>query len=167
MENFTFRKMRRTKQELTREENEKILESATYGVLAVNGDGGYPYAVPVNFVWSDGALYFHCAKEGHKIDAIKRSGKVSFSAVAKSAVVPQEFATDYYSITVFGKAEILSDKNEMINALRLLNKKLAPDYPTEGEDTIRKDFGGVCVVKIIAEHITGKAAIKGIRDTVK
>lgn len=162
-----FRGMRRTKQELTAEENERILSEGTYGVLGVLGDNGYPYTVPLNFVYSDGAVYFHCAREGHKIDAIKNNNKVSFTVIAKSAVVPQEFATDYYSVVIFGKAKILSDREEIINALRLLNKKLAPDFPEEGEKEIHSSFNGVCVVKIDAEHITGKAAIDGIRDTVK
>lgn len=160
-----FRAMRREKQELTAEECEKILAEASYGVLGVHGDGGYPYTVPLNFVYSGGAVYFHCAKAGHKIDAIRKNDKVSFCAVARDAVVPDKFATDYYSVIVFGKAEILSDKEEKKNALRLLNKKLAPDFPEEGNREIERFLEAVCIVKIKAEHITGKAAIDDIRDT--
>lgn len=162
-----FRQMRRTKQELTREENEKILREVTYGVLGVHGDDGYPYTVPVNFVYSDGAVYFHCAKSGHKTDAIKNDSRVSFTVVAKDAVVAEDFATDYYSVIIFGKAVIITETEEMLYALRLLNKKLAPHLPEEGEKAIEQDFNRVCIVKIEAEHITGKAARDGIHDKVK
>lgn len=161
-----FRAMRRTKQELTKEETEKILEKTSTGVLAVLGDNGYPYAVPLNFVYSNGAIYFHCAREGHKIDAIKANDKVSFTVVAKDAVVAEKFATDYYSAIAFGKAKILTEREDMIGALRVFNKKYSPQFQAEGEREIMKDIDRVCIVKIEIEHLTGKAAISGIRDSV-
>ncbi len=162
-----FRKMRRFKQELTEKECEEILNSVPTGVLGVTGDMGYPYTVPLNFTYFENAVYFHCAREGHKIDAIKNNDKVSFTVIERDAVVPQKFATDYYSVIIFGRAQILSDKTEKINALRLLNKKLAPEFPDEGEKEIKGEIDAVCVVKIEIEHMTGKAAIDGIRDTSK
>ena len=65
-----FREMRRKKQQLADEECRSILERGKTGVLAVNGDDGYPYAVPVNYVFSNGKIYFHSALSGHKVDAI-------------------------------------------------------------------------------------------------
>lgn len=162
-----FRKMRRTKQELTHEEVKEILNQASSGVFAVHGDNGYPYAVPLNFVYDDNAIYFHCAREGHKIDAIKSNDKVSFCVVAKDAVVAKEFATDYYSVIVFGRAKILDSREETRDALKLLNEKLAPDFPKEGDREIENSIKHVCVVKIEIEHVTGKAAREDIRDSVK
>lgn len=66
-----FRPMRRNRQQLSREECERILGCCTSGVLALTGDGGYPYAVPLSYVYADGAVIFHSAQQGHKIDAIK------------------------------------------------------------------------------------------------
>ena len=66
-----FRPMRRFKQQMTNEECIALLRKAPRGVLAVLGDGGYPYTVPLDFVYDDGKIYFHCAKEGHKLDAIR------------------------------------------------------------------------------------------------
>ena len=63
-----FREMRRNKQQLSRAECEEILRRAASGVLAVSGDGGYPYAVPLSYVYEDGKLWFHCALSGHKLD---------------------------------------------------------------------------------------------------
>lgn len=160
-----FRAMRRINQELTHEENEKILAEAPSGVLAVHGDNGYPYAVPLNFAYSENAIYFHCAKSGHKLEAIEKNEKVSFCVVAKDKVIPQKFAADYYSVIAFGKAKIISEREEMLYALRLINKKLAPKFPEEGEIEIKKSLDKVCIVKIEIDCITGKAAIAGIRDT--
>lgn len=66
-----FRKMRRKRQQLTEAECIDILMENTSGVLAVCGDNGYPYAVPLSYVYDNGSLYFHCARSGHKLDAIK------------------------------------------------------------------------------------------------
>ena len=68
---MTFRPMRRIRQQLTEEENEQILRRGSSGVLAVLGDGGWPYTVPMNYVWLNGAVYLHCAFAGHKLDAIR------------------------------------------------------------------------------------------------
>ena len=67
-----FRAMRRKRQQLSRAEAEAILERGTSGVLAVAGDDGYPYAVPLSYVYQDGKLWFHCANSGHKLDAVRR-----------------------------------------------------------------------------------------------
>lgn len=162
-----FRPMRRINQELTTEETEQIMKSVPTGILAVHGDNGYPYTVPLNFVYDNGAVYFHCSKSGHKIDAIKNNDKVSFCVVAKDKVIPQKFATDYYSVILFGRAKILSENDEIINTLKLINQKLAPDFSKEGNLEIEQAIDKVCIVKIETDHITGKAAIDGIRDTAK
>ena len=67
-----FREMRRKKQELSLEESIAVLMRGTSGVLAVQGDNGYPYAVPISYAYYDTHIYFHCAKAGHKLDAVKR-----------------------------------------------------------------------------------------------
>ena len=76
-----FREMRRNRQILTQAECEAILAACTNGVLAVSGDDGYPYAVPLSYVYRDNKIFFHCAKTGHKLDAIARNEKVSFCVV--------------------------------------------------------------------------------------
>lgn len=78
-----FRAMRRMRQELPKDETVAILSSGTYGVLSVIGDNGYPYGVPVNYVYRDGHIYLHAALSGHKVDAMRKNDKVSFTIVAK------------------------------------------------------------------------------------
>ena len=92
-----FREMRRKAQQLPLEETLRVLENGRTGVLTVNGDEGYPYAVPLNYVWDGQALYFHSACEGHKTDALNRDNRVSFCVVERDTIVPWLFATDYRS----------------------------------------------------------------------
>ena len=81
-----FRELRRNKQLLSQEQSVSILEKGTAGVLALSGDEGYPYAVPISYVYKDNRIFFHSAVSGHKIDAVKRSDKVSFCVIDRDCV---------------------------------------------------------------------------------
>ena len=85
-----FREMRRKNQALSREEAAAVLDRALSGVLALSGDDGYPYAVPISYVYDGGKLYFHCAKSGHKLDALQRNPKASFCVVDQDQIVTAE-----------------------------------------------------------------------------
>lgn len=153
-----FREMRRKRQLLPQELSEKILETGKTGVLAVTGDEGYPYTVPLNFVYREGAIYFHCAKAGHKMDAIRGDGKVSFCVIEKDDIVPEEFTAYFRSVVAFGRASELPDGEEKLAAIRLLNRKYAPDFYEKGEAEITQKLAATCLVKIDVEHLTGKEA---------
>ena len=88
-----FRPMRRKKQALSRQECEAVLKRGSSGVLALLGDGGYPYAVPLSYVYEDGRIYFHCARTGHKLDAIRKEEKASFCVIDQDRIVPEKFTT--------------------------------------------------------------------------
>ena len=156
-----FREMRRKRQQLSEAECVDILQTNTSGVLAVCGDDGYPYAVPLSYVYDGGALYVHCAKTGHKLDAIKACDKVSFCIVDRDHVVPEEYTTHYRSVILFGRARILEQEQEIRNAI----EKLAIKYhPTDGKANrdaeIERSCKALCMVKIEIEHMTGKEAIE-------
>lgn len=102
-----FRKMRRKKQELTEKQCLDILRRAKTATLALSGDDGYPYSVPMNFVYEDGKIYFHGAKEGHKIDAIKNNPKVSMSIIDQEDVIEEELTT-YLEVSFFWKSKNLT-----------------------------------------------------------
>ena len=156
-----FREMRRKKQVLSEEVCCAVLERGTNGVLAAAGDDGYPYAVPLSYVFMDGKIYFHTAKSGHKVDAIAATDKVSFCVVDMDKIVASEFTTYFRSVIVFGRARILEDKGEITEALVKLAKKYSPD---EGEESVAKEisstFNNVAVVEISIEHMSGKEAIE-------
>jgi len=77
-----FREMRRNKQLLSADDRAAVLDRCTNGVLACVGDDDYPYAVPLSYVYFNDKIYFHSAKDGHKIDAIIKNPKVSFAVIA-------------------------------------------------------------------------------------
>ena len=90
-----FRKMRRFKQQLTEEESINVLDRNKTGILAVIGDEGYPYTVPINYVYADGKIFMHSATAGHKIDAIRTCDKASFCVIDADDVVPQDYSTNF------------------------------------------------------------------------
>ena len=155
-----FRKMRRKKQLLSDAETLKILNSATAGTLALSGDNGYPYAVPLSFVYKDGKLYFHIAREGHKIDSIRRNDKASFCVIDKDEVITPELTTYYRSVIVFGRIHLLEDEAMIINALRWLAEKYSPGYDERAEIAIARELKIVAIAELVIEHMTGKQAIE-------
>ncbi|MBE5907079.1 MAG: 5-nitroimidazole antibiotic resistance protein, partial [Lachnospiraceae bacterium] len=107
-----FRQMRRSKQLLSKEDTEAVFIRNTVGVLNVLGDDGYPYGVPISYVYQDGKIYLHCAKEGHKIDAIRACDKVSFTVVDKNEVMEEEYTTYFRSAIAFGRIKELTTREE-------------------------------------------------------
>lgn len=161
-----FREMRRKKQLLSEEETIKILQTCTSGVLAVLGDNGYPYAVPLSYAYKDGKLFFHFAKTGHKIDSIIQNNKVSFCVIKTDDVIQKTFTTHFRSVIVFGKAKILTEDSEKKYALECLVEKYSPDFMTEGQSEIKREWNKVCVAQLMIEHMTGKAAIEIVNNKV-
>ncbi|MDE7018067.1 MAG: pyridoxamine 5'-phosphate oxidase family protein [Lachnospiraceae bacterium] len=121
-----FREMRRKKQILSNKENIELLEKGTSGVLALLGDNEYPYAVPISYVYDNSKIYFHGAKVGHKIDAIRKCSKASFCVIAQDEIIPEKYTTYFKSVIVFGKIRILEDENEIREAIERLAMKYHP-----------------------------------------
>ncbi len=153
-----FREMRRKNQLLSDEESVDILKRASSGVLAVSGGDGYPYAVPLSFVYSDGKILFHCAKSGHKLDAVRNNPKASFCVVDKDDVVKEEYTTYFRSVIAFGKIRVM-DGDETRTAVEILAKKYYPDDSAEHRDhMIDAEQAALCMLEMTIEHMTGKAA---------
>ena len=160
-----FRDMRRKKQELPKEDCAAILKRGMSGVLALAGDDDYPYAVPISYVYDGERLYFHCAKSGHKLDAIFRNPKASFCVIDKDEIVPEEYTTYFRSVIVFGKIRILEDDGEKRSAIEKLALKYAPDDTMENrQEAIDKEWKPLCTLEMVPEHISGKEAIELARQ---
>ncbi len=153
-----FRKMRRFKQELPQNEIERILLKNTSGVLSVIDENGYPYSVPLSYAYSNGKIYFHSAKSGHKIDAIKNCDKTTFCIIDKDRVLPEKYTTVYKSVIAFGKAEIISDSNEILFAIKEIGNKYYPNHDNELQTEIEKFKSVFFIIRFNIEHITGKQA---------
>ena len=159
-----FRAMRRKRQAQSPEACAAILARGTSGVLALSGDDGYPYAVPLSYVYDGGAIYFHCAREGHKLDAIRRETKASFCVIDRDEVVPQEYTTYFRSVIAFGRARVLEEETEKRQALEKLAARYSPAYPQGREREIDRLFQQVCMIELTVEHMTGKEAVELIRE---
>lgn len=160
-----FREMRRKNQALSQDECLAVLDRGTSGVLAVHGDDGYPYAVPLSYVYENGKLWFHCAREGHKLDAINRDPRVSFCVVDRDQVVPQEYTTYFRSVILFGKARVLEDPAEIRAALEKLSLRYAPgDSRAHREAVLERELPAVVMVEIAVDHMDGKEAIELVRS---
>ena len=150
-----FKEMRRKEKKLNKEESISLLKKANHGTLSVCLDNGYAYGVPLNFAYNNGAIYFHCAKEGQKIEAINGNNKVSFSIVDNVELLPSKFDTNYESVMIFGKAyEVFEDEKK--KALLALITKYSKDYLKEGTDYIERAQDKIKIIKIEIEHMEGK-----------
>ena len=152
-----FRPMRRIKQQLSQEECTSILKNEVRGVLSVLGDNGYPYGMPINFYYSEveNKIYFHGAREGHKIDSIKNCDKVSFCIYGKGFEIEGKRGLNYKSVIVFGRIKILEDREKTLDICRKLSKQFdfSDDYI---EEEIKKFAKFATVLELTPEHITGK-----------
>ena len=152
--------MRRIRQQLTHDECIDILCRATAGVLAVTGDGGYPYAVPLSHVYAGGRLYFHSALQGHKVDAIAADARCSFCIIDRDEVHPESFTTHFKSVIAFGRIHIIDDDEERLAALRMLGRRHAPHDAAGLQREIDKNYGRVLLLRLDIEYLTGKQAIE-------
>ena len=152
-----FRPIRRTKREISIEDAKKVLTEARIGVFSVNGDDGYPFAIPVNYFFDEEnqKIYFHGARAGHKVDSLQKSDKVCFTVYGPEVVKKEEWAPFVKSAVVFGRCHIMQDHSEAFVQLRKLAKKY---YPTEDliTEEIEKDGHAVNMFEIDIEHLTGK-----------
>lgn len=152
-----MREMRRKRQQLSETETIEILEQGTSGVLALYGEDGYPYALPISYVYTDNKIYFHSARSGHKIDAILQNEKASFCVIYQDHVVAEEYTTYFKSAIAFGRVHIIEDEIKKRQAILELAKKYHPNG-LEHEKTIDKEFHLLCMLEFDIEHLTGKAA---------
>ena len=155
---MNFREMRRKDRQVFDNLVTEILESGEYGVLSVFGENGYPYGVPVNYVYMDDSIFFHCAKTGHKLDAIRDESKVSFCVVTDTELIPEDFSTKFKSAIAFGSASIIEGNEKKVALLELI-KKYSKDFIEKGRDYVKKEQSGTVIVKISIDHITGKARL--------
>lgn len=150
-----FRDMRRFKQQLSAKECEQILRKGKRGVLALSGDEGYPYAVPMDYVYDSGCLYFHSALQGHKIDAIRSCDKASFNVLSEPQAADDGWSYFFDSVTLFGRARVITDEAQRTDKLRLLGNKYFPSEEMTESD-IQKNAARCAVLELKIEHMTGK-----------
>lgn len=152
-----FRPMRRQKKEISLELAKELLSTERRGVLAVNGDGGYPYAIPINYVYdeADNKIYFHGARAGHKIDSIKADDKVCFTVYGNETIKEEEWAPYMQSTVVFGRCHLIEDSADIIKLVKKLALKYYPNEQLIDEE-IASSGKAVQMFEIEIEHMSGK-----------
>ena len=154
-----FRPMRRASRAIPEEAAKHLLQQSRRGVLAVNGDNGYPFAIPVNYYYDQehDKIYFHGAKSGQKVDALKQNDKVCFTAILNSQIIPDKFTAAFESVVAFGKASFIDDGDEKLTALRTFIERFSPDHQEAGERIIHAAYEKTQIIRIDVEQMTGKA----------
>lgn len=151
--------MRRQDKKLAQEEAYELLNSCDYGVLSTMGEDGYPYGIPLNYVYYDNCIYFHCANEGHKLDNIFYNRNISFCVVDNVKVIPDDFSTKFRSAIIFGKAKKVIDQDEKKDSLIQILEKYSKDFMKSGEQYLEAMWDRTTVIKIEIEHMTAKGKI--------
>ena len=152
-----FRDLTRKNRAASPEECLRLLESEKRGVLAVQGDDGYPYCMPMNH-WYDpenGFIWFHTGHGGHREDALRRCGKVSYCVHDEGYVKPGDWVKNVTSVIVFGRMELVEDMDEIVRVSTALSRKFIQD-----EEHIRREIAAsahkTVLLKLTPEHISGK-----------
>lgn len=150
-----FRELTRRKQKLSGAECKEILKQEVRGVLAVNGDDGYPYALPINFYYNEAnnKIYFHSGKTGHKLDAIAGSDKVSFCVYDKGYHKDGHWSLNIRSVIIFGRIHIADDWADelMVDFCKRFTDDMEYIY-----SEIEKFKNNTVVLCLEIEHMTGK-----------
>lgn len=186
----SFYPMRRHKQQLSQEKCFEILEKGSSGTLALLDKQGFPYSVPLSYVFFPGkavevqiaesqilhpngekpasaetqdnlgSIYFHSALEGHKIDAIRNCAKASFCVIAADDVIPEKFTTAYRSVIVFGEVRVVKDDTNRKLGLELLGRKYSPNFEEAMQSEIANAFDRTAIIELKIEKITGKEGLE-------
>lgn len=186
----SFYPMRRHKQQLSQKKCFEILEKGSSGTLALLDKQGFPYSVPLSYVFFPGkateaqipesqilhpngekpasaetqdnlgSIYFHSALEGHKIDAIRNCAKASFCVIAADDVIPEKFTTAYLSVIVFGEIRIVKDDKNRKLGLELLGRKYSPNFEEAMQSEIANAFDRTAIIELKIEKITGKEGLE-------
>ena len=148
--------MRRKDRMITSKDAGEILKKGIYGVLSTVGEDGYPYAVPVNYVCDEEAVYFHCAKGcGRKLENLNFSPKAGFTVVGMSEVLADQFAMKYESVVITGTVSEVTEGKERIFEQLLI--KYSGDYMEAGRKYMKTAGGSAGVYRLAIEEISGKA----------
>jgi len=149
--------MTHTKRKLSYEKTIELLKSGEHGILALNGDDGYPYAVPITYRYLDNYIYFHSANHGYKIDILKRNTKASFSVILNVEVLPSKFSASFESIIATGDIVFVEDKIEKDKILIDLIDRYSSEYKEMGMKFVNGPIGEkTAVFKMKIKEITGK-----------
>ncbi|MCL1865527.1 MAG: pyridoxamine 5'-phosphate oxidase family protein [Spirochaetes bacterium] len=146
---------------LSEEKCKNMLYYQVYGRLATVGKDNVPYITPVNYAYSDDAIYIHCGMKGRKLNNIKENPIVCFEISASGNLYVSNkacgFGMDYWSILISGRAEIVQSMDIKRLGLNAIMEKYGSQF--EYSDFTDDDLTTVNIIKIHIENISGKTRI--------
>jgi len=148
--------MKRKDREQSRDFALAVADKCAFSVMATVNPDETPYCVPISPARDGEWLYFHCATEGHKIDNLRRRGKVCISCVGVQEAIPGKFTLKYESAVIFGSASEVTDRDEKIRALNLICKRYTPGNMAAFDEAIGRQLDVTAVWKIHIDEISGK-----------
>jgi len=140
----------------------EVFDKAPYVTVSMTRPDGTPYGIPLSLVRKDSkTFFFHCAAEGEKIDCLRWNPVVSLSAVSKCTpkfeAGKNNFTEYFHSAIALGRAEIVEDDAEKIEALRLLCLRFLPKFMDHFDEAITRSLSITTVVRItLTEPPVGK-----------
>lgn len=141
----------------------EVMDRCSHGVVAISTGEDTPYCLPLSLVRVDNSLYFHCAKEGRKVELLREHPHVCVTFVAQDEpafLPPAMYTTHYRSVIATGTAREITQAEEKIAALRALCQKTMPDHMAAFEQAIAHSLSVTAVWRIDLEEISGKAKLK-------
>ena len=140
-----------------------VIDRCSHGVVAISTGEDMPYCLPLSLVRVDNSLYFHCAKEGRKVELLRKNPQVCITFVAQDEpafLPPATYTTHYRSVIATGAAVEVTQAEEKTDALRALCQKTMPDHMAAFEQAIAHSLSVTAVWRIDLEKISGKAKLK-------
>jgi nitroimidazol reductase NimA-like FMN-containing flavoprotein (pyridoxamine 5'-phosphate oxidase superfamily) len=137
-----------------------LLDTCPVGRLGTISSDGWPMIKPLNFARDGWSLYFHCALEGEKLDDIRRDNRVCFEVDLPIAYVkgkqdnPCRAEYLYRSVIIRGRAALVENRAEKIQALDCLMRKFQPGTTFSGYSDDKLDITGI--VRIDIDDLSGK-----------
>ena len=152
-----FRELARKNKKISMEECIEVLKSETRGVVSVLGDDDYPYGTPMNHFYNeeDGKIYFHCGNIGHRLEVLQKDDRVSFCTYDAGYRKPGQWPLNIKSVIVFGRIEIVDDRDRIADITTRLSYKFTQD-DAYIRDEIEKNIHRTLLLVLTPEHICGK-----------
>lgn len=148
--------MRRKDREMDLTFAKYVFDTCEWAVLSMNTPEGFPYGVPLSVVRKENVLYFHCAMEGKKVECLKNDARVFVTAVGKTHRLEKEFTTEFESAMAVGTASEVTEKEEKIEALRLLCLRHTPKNMENFQEAIEKSLSRTAIWRVTLDEMTAK-----------
>ena len=148
--------MRRKDLALSQEATLALIDAKDYAVLSLTDPDGRAYGVPLDYVRKEDSLYFHGAREGRKVEAMKINPWACAVILGDTAIVPEKFGRKYESAIIEGPIELIDDPEQKRRVMTWVGESRSPGYPEKAQSVIERMLDRVLIYKMKMEIVSGK-----------